>query len=304
MQDPQPDFRPPPGEAEVLSPGLRRVLAPNASPMTFRGTNSYLLGTRGIAVIDPGPDDTAHLTALLAALGPDQRVTHILVTHAHLDHSPLARRLSRETGAPVLGFGPAEAGRSPVMQALAAEGLVGGGEGVDTAFQPDIVLADGDRVEGEGWTIEALHTPGHMANHLAFAWGDVLFSGDLVMSWATSLVSPPDGDLTAFMASLERLRTRPWSAFHAGHGAEVSDPAARLDALLTHRRAREAAILSTLAETPATARTLARRIYTDTSPALLPAAERNVLAHLIDLYEKSLVAPEGTLSASSKFSLT
>jgi glyoxylase-like metal-dependent hydrolase (beta-lactamase superfamily II) len=301
MQDPQPDFQPRTGIAETLAPGLRRVLAPNPSPMTFRGTNTYLLGTGGIAVIDPGPDDPAHLQALLDALTPGQEITHILVTHAHLDHSPLARDLSRRTGAPVLGFGPAQAGRSAIMRKLADEGLVGGGEGVDSGFVPDIVLADGDTVAGDGWTVEALHTPGHMANHLSFAWGDVLFSGDLVMGWATSLVSPPDGDLTAFMSSLERLQERPWSLFHAGHGAPVTAPAQRLEALLTHRRGRETAILEALTQTPATARALAERIYTDVPPALLPAATRNVLAHLIDLTSKSRVAPVGDLSAEAVF---
>ena len=301
MQDPQPDFQPRPGLAEEIAPGLRRVLAPNPSPMTFRGTNTYLLGTRGIAVIDPGPDEPAHLQAILDALEPGQQITHILVTHAHLDHSPLARDLARRTGAPVLGFGPAEAGRSAVMQKLAAEGLVGGGEGVDTRFEPDVTLADGDTVAGDGWTVEALHTPGHMANHLSFAWGDVLFSGDLVMGWATSLVSPPDGDLTAFMASLERLQERQWSLFHAGHGAPVTAPADRLETLLSHRRGRETAILESLAQAPATARSLAERIYTEVPPALLPAATRNVLAHLIDLTSKSRVSPVGELSAEAVF---
>ncbi|MCR9272121.1 MULTISPECIES: MBL fold metallo-hydrolase [Mameliella] len=301
MQDPQPDFQPRTGIAETLAPGLRRVLAPNPSPMTFRGTNTYLLGTGGVAVIDPGPDDPTHLQALLDALTPGQEITHILVTHAHLDHSPLARDLSCRTGAPVLGFGPAQAGRSAIMRKLADEGLVGGGEGVDSGFVPDIVLADGDTVAGDGWTVEALHTPGHMANHLSFAWGDVLFSGDLVMGWATSLVSPPDGDLTAFMSSLERLQERPWSLFHAGHGAPVTAPAERLQALLTHRRGRETAILKALTQTPATARDLAERIYTDVPPALLPAATRNVLAHLIDLTSKSRVAPVGDLSAEAVF---
>ncbi|MGP6088430.1 MBL fold metallo-hydrolase [Antarctobacter jejuensis] len=301
MQNPQPDFRPQPGVPEVLAPGLRRVLAPNPSPMTYRGTNSYLLGTRGLAVIDPGPDDDTHLDALLSAIEPGQELTHILVTHAHLDHSPLARRLSQETGALVFGFGPAEAGRSAVMQTLAAEGVVGGGEGVDRAFRPDMPLADKDIVEGDGWRIQALHTPGHMANHLSFAWENALFSGDLVMGWATSLVSPPDGDLTAFMTSLERLKAQPWSVFHAGHGAPVGDPMARIGTLLAHRRGREAAILAALASGPASAGSLARQIYTETPVALLPAAERNVLAHLIDLFEKSRVEPEGNLSASAKF---
>jgi glyoxylase-like metal-dependent hydrolase (beta-lactamase superfamily II) len=301
MQDPQPDFRPDPGVPEDLAPGLRRVLAGNASAMTFRGTNSYLLGTRGLAVIDPGPDDPAHLQALLAAVRPGQHVSHILVTHAHLDHSPLARRLSEVTGAPVLGFGRAEAGRRPVMVRLAQEGLIGGGEGVDTGFCPDQTLADRDTVKGDGWRVEALHTPGHMANHLAFAWGDVLFSGDLVMGWATSLVSPPDGDLSAFMTSLARLKRRTWSVFHAGHGAAVEDPNARLAELVTHREGREAAILAALGEGPATAKALARRIYTATPAGLMPAAERNVLAHLIDLTEKSVVRPEGALTPEAAF---
>lgn len=302
MQDPQPDFRPQPGQAEALGPALRRVLAPNPSPMTFRGTNTYLVGTRGLAVIDPGPDDPAHLDALLEAVGPGQRVTHILVTHAHLDHSPLARRLAQATGAPVLGFGPATAGRRPVMDRLARDGLVGGGEGVDSDFLPDLLLGDGATVEGDGWQLEALHTPGHMANHLAFAWGDVLFTGDLVMGWASSLVSPPDGDLTAFMDSLDRLQARRWSVFHAGHGAPVTDPAARLAGLLAHRRGREAAILAALTEAPATPTELARRVYTDTPTALLPAAARNVLAHLVDLSEKSMVSHEGPLRAEAVFS--
>ncbi|SMX35584.1 MBL fold metallo-hydrolase [Maliponia aquimaris] len=301
MQDPQPDFRPLPGQAEDLGPGLRRVLAPNPSAMTFRGTNTYLVGTRGLAVIDPGPDDPGHLEAVLAAVGPGQRVTHILVTHAHLDHAPLARRLAQATGAPVLGFGPATAGRRPVMERLARQGLVGGGEGVDPDFQPDTALADGATVEGDGWRLEALHTPGHMANHLAFAWDDKLFTGDLVMGWASSLVSPPDGDLTAFMASLERLQARHWSVFHAGHGAPVADPTARLAELLAHRRGREAAILAALAEAPATATQLAQRIYTDTPTALLPAAARNVLAHLVDLAEKSIVVADGPLRVDAVF---
>ena len=206
MQDPQPDFRPQPGQAEILEPGLRRILAPNPSPMTFRGTNTYLLGETDIAVIDPGPQDTAHLEAILAAIGPGQRITHVLVSHAHLDHSPLARPLADRCGAPVLAFGRAEEGRSALMQALADQGLMGGSEGVDTCFEPDQRLTDGDEIHGAGWTLIALHTPGHMANHLAFGWGGVLFSADLVMGWATSLVSPPDGDLTQFMASCAKLR--------------------------------------------------------------------------------------------------
>ncbi|MBS0122589.1 MBL fold metallo-hydrolase [Thetidibacter halocola] len=304
MTDPQPDFRPTPGLAETVGPGIRRILAPNPSPMTFRGTNTYLVGTGEVAVIDPGPDDPAHLAAILAALEPGERVTHVLVTHAHLDHSPLARHLSDRTGAPVLAFGPAEAGRSPVMARLAAEGLVGGGEGVDRAFAPDILLADGARVEGEGWRLEALHLPGHMASHMGFALDGALFSGDLVMGWATSLVSPPDGDLGAFMASLDRLAGRRWTVFHPGHGAPVADPAGRVEELSAHRRGRARQIAEALADGPSDPAALAARIYTDVSPALLPAAERNVLAHLIEMVEKGSAQTEGPLHRGALFSLT
>lgn len=285
-------------------PGLRRVLAPNPSPMTFRGTNTYLLGRSEIAVIDPGPDDPAHLEAILGALTRGQRITAILVTHSHLDHSPLARPLAQATGAPVLASGPSDWGRRPAMQALAEAGVVGGGEGVDLAFRPDRRIGEGDMVSGDGWTVEVLHTPGHMANHLAFAWNRALFSGDLVMGWATSLISPPDGDLTAFMTSVARLGARGDRVHYPGHGDPVADPAARCAELLAHRRTREAQIREALAGLEAaSAAELAARIYTDVPRALLPAAERNVLAHLIDLVERNQAEPLGDLSPGSRFRL-
>jgi glyoxylase-like metal-dependent hydrolase (beta-lactamase superfamily II) len=291
------------GVPVTLAPGLRRILAPNPSPMTFWGTNTYLLGRRGLAVIDPGPDLPAHLEAILDALRPEQRITHILVTHAHLDHAPLARRLSDATGAPVLAFGDARSGRSAVMERLAEEGLAGGGEGVDAGFAPDIALPDAAEVEGDGWQLTALHTPGHFGNHMCFAWreAEALFTGDLVMGWASSLVSPPDGDLTDFMASCARLASARWQSFHPGHGAPVEDPAARLDWLIAHRRSREAQIRAALAEAPGSPDALARRIYAETPPALLPAAARNVFAHLVDLAGRGLVRPAGPLSAEAEF---
>lgn len=298
------DFDPPIGMAEALHPELRRIVAPNPSPMTWRGTNTYLLGTRGLAVIDPGPEDPAHLAAILRAVGPGQHISHILVTHAHLDHSPLSRALSRETGAPVLAFGDAQAGRSAVMQMLADQGLAGGGEGVDAGFTPDQVIADGQEIIGDGWTLRALWTPGHFGNHLAFVWDDVAFCGDLVMGWATSLVSPPDGDLTDFMASCARLRAVAPRVLHSGHGAPVTDPCARIDWLLAHRRTRETAILEALAKGPSDIPGLTRAIYVDTPAGLLPAAERNVFAHLVDLVQKSMVQPQGSLSASTIFDRT
>lgn len=301
MQDPDPDFAPPVGVALPLEPGLRRILAPNPSPMTFRGTNTYLLGTRDLAVIDPGPDDPDHLAAIRAALGPGQRISHILVTHAHLDHSPLARALSRATGAPVLAFGDARAGRSAVMDRLAASGLAGGGEGVDAGFCPDQTLADGDCVTGDGWQVRALHTPGHFGNHLSFVWGDAVFSGDLVMGWSTSLVSPPDGDLTDFMASCARLAGLDLRIAYPGHGGAIGTPRTRLQALIAHRLGREAAILAALAHGPATPAALAAQIYTTTPAALIPAATRNVFAHLVDLHGKSRVSATPGLAWDALF---
>jgi len=296
------DFNPTPGVPETLAPGLRRVLAPNPSPMTWRGTNTYLLGAgEGVAVIDPGPDDDAHKDAILNALSPWQHISHILVTHAHMDHSPLARGLSDETDAPVLAYGDARAGRSAMMARLAATGLSGGEEGIDAGFIPDIELPDGARVNGDGWQLAALWTPGHFGNHMCFAWGDTVFTGDLVMGWASSLVSPPDGDLTDFMASVRKLRLQDARVLHPGHGAPVTRPSERLDWLIAHREARANAILDALRSGPADAATLAGRIYTDTPAYLMPAAARNVFAHLIDMTGKSQVRPTEELSSQAQF---
>jgi glyoxylase-like metal-dependent hydrolase (beta-lactamase superfamily II) len=286
-----------------LEDDLRRLTAPNPSPMTFRGTNTYLLGRGEVAVIDPGPDDPVHLETILDALDPGEQIGTILVTHSHRDHSPLARPLAERTGAAVLAAGPSAWGRSAVMQRLAAAGDIGGGEGVDEAFDPDERIAEGDTVTGQWGLIEVLETPGHMANHLSFAWRGALFTGDLVMGWSTSLVSPPDGDMGAFMASCRRLTHRSDRIYHPGHGDPVTDPGARLADLIAHRTAREAQILSALETTgPATAISLTAQVYTDIAAALLPAAARNVLAHLIDLHERNEVTTTSSLTATSTFS--
>jgi hydroxyacylglutathione hydrolase len=294
-----------PGKVQRPEPGLRLVLAPNPSPMTFHGTNTFLIGEGEVAVIDPGPDDPRHLAAIMAALGPGESISHIFVTHAHLDHSALAGRLAARTGASVLAFGGAHAGRSPVMAALAAEGGIGGGEGIDAGFRPDVLLADGTVTDGAGWRLRAIHTPGHIGNHLSFAaelpGGSVIFSGDHVMGWSTSIVSPPDGDMGAFLQSLDRLGREPAERYYPAHGGPIPDPPARLAELIRHRRARETQILAALADGPSDAATLARRIYLDTPAALLPAAERNVLAHLIDLTERNLAASDSPLSTRSIF---
>lgn len=303
-----PQYHSQPGVVQRPEPGLRLVLAPNPSPMTLHGTNTFLLGEGQVAVIDPGPDDPRHLAAIMAALGPGERISHIFVTHAHLDHSALASRLAEQTGAPVLAFGDASAGRSPMMEALAAEGGIGGGEGIDARFHPDILLADGAVTEGADWRLRAIHTPGHIGNHLSFAvdvpGGPVIFSGDHVMGWSTSIVSPPDGDMGAFLSSLERLGHEPAVRYYPAHGDPIPDPPARLAELTRHRRARETQILAALAEGPSDAATLARRIYLDTPAVLLPAAGRNVLAHLIDLTERNLTTSDAPLRANSIFRQT
>ena len=286
---------------ERPEPGLRRVLAPNPSAMTFTGTNTWLLGEGAVTVIDPGPDLPVHLAAILGALGPGERVARILVSHAHLDHSGLAPALKAATGAPVLAFGPARAGQGAAMAALAAAGLTDGGEGIDEGFRPDTALADGAVLDTAAGPVRALHTPGHLPNHLCFRWGDAVFTGDTVMGWATSLVSPPEGDMAAYMASLDRLVGQGARVFYPGHGPAVTDPATRLAELVAHRRAREAQVLAALAAGGGTAADMAAAIYTDTPAALRPAAARNVLAHLIDLSGRGLARADGPLAATTRF---
>jgi hydroxyacylglutathione hydrolase len=261
--------------------------------MTFTGTRTYVLGGLEAAVIDPGPDDPAHLDAVAAALAPGARVAAILVTHAHRDHSAGARALQARLDAPILAFG--DRPLSPAMARLAATGGLGGGEGVDAGFAPDRRLADGETVAGEGWTLQALHTPGHLADHLCFAWaeGAAVFSGDTLMAWSTTLISPPEGDLGAFLASLRRLRERPETTFHPGHGPPLADPRGMIDWQIAHRATREAQIRAALACGPATLAALTAAVYPDLAPGLLPAAARNALAHLLDLAERGLATVEG-----------
>jgi hydroxyacylglutathione hydrolase len=279
-------------EVAWIGPDLRLVRAANAGPLTGTGTNSYLLGRGTVTVIDPGPDAPDHLAALEAALEPGERIDHVLVTHAHRDHSALAPRLGSIWGAPVLAFGDARAGRSPLPAALAGIATsLRGGEGVDGGFVPDRCLADAETLDLPAGTVTALWTPGHFGNHLCFLWRDIAFSGDHVMGWATSIVSPPEGDMAAYMRSLDRLAAAGPKSLLPGHGPAVHDPVARIAALAAHRRAREAAIRAALTDVPAEVTEITRTVYRDTPAPLLQAAERNVLAHLIDLCTRGAAQP-------------
>jgi glyoxylase-like metal-dependent hydrolase (beta-lactamase superfamily II) len=269
--------------------------ADNPSAMTGTGTNSYVLhGPLGAVVIDPGPDLPAHRQALMAAMA-GRPLSAILVTHAHLDHTQMVPWLSSETGAAVMSFGSANLGRRA--------DLAGHGEGIDHDHRPDIALQDGAQIMPGGCPISVHHTPGHMAGHLCFGYGDTLFSGDHVMGWSTTLVSPPDGDMAAYRRSLQKLLGGGWRLFLAGHGAPILNPDERLTELITHRSTREAMILAAMQGKGSSALQIAQRVYTDVSPALLPAAARNVLAHLIDLADRNLVVSRGPIAADTLFDL-
>jgi hydroxyacylglutathione hydrolase len=291
------------GQVVTVEQGLRRLLAPNPGPMTRWGTNTFIVGEGEVAVVDPGPEHAGHLDAILAAT-KGEKITHILVTHAHLDHSPLARRLARHSGAPVMGFGPPHAGRDEIMVSLAAKGLSGGGEGVDADFAPDITITQGDRVSGAAWTLEVLHTPGHFAGHLSFALSGAVISGDHVMDWSTSLVSPPDGDLRAFMRTSEMMRDAGYRRLYPAHGGAIDDPEDRLSWLIEHRLSRERAILDALDGTPRDLATIVGQVYTGIHATMQPAAARNVFAHLIDLHGRNLVKAHPRLAATAQFTLT
>lgn len=294
-----------PETISTLKVGLLRIIAPNPSPMTYWGTNSYILGTGDLRVlIDPGPLDAQHADALLGALPQGTSISHILVTHAHKDHSAGARAMAQTTGAPVLAFGDALTGRSEVMTQLATSTEIGGGEGVDLAFTPDELLCDGQIIDTPSGQITALHTPGHMGNHLCFAWQDCLFSGDLIMGWSSSLISPPDGDAAAFRASCQNLLARDDSELYPGHGAPLETAHARITTLLDHRRLREHQVLKALSHQPMGLQTLTRAVYGDLDPLTLRAAARNTLAHLIDLKQQSKIVAAPNLTESAVFSLS
>jgi glyoxylase-like metal-dependent hydrolase (beta-lactamase superfamily II) len=273
------------GRLEPVAPGIRRIVARNPSPFTFRGTGTYVVGTGEVAVIDPGPDLDDHVAALLAGLA-DEKVTHILVTHTHRDHSPAAAPLKAATGAPTYGFGPHRGGR---------RGEPGIEEGGDWDFAPDVTVTDGDVIAGAGWRFEAVHTPGHTSNHLCFALpqAGVLFSGDHVMGWSTSVIAPPDGEMSAYMASLDKLLGRSDTVYWPTHGPAIVEPHPHVRAFVAHRHEREAGIRDCLTRGPQPIAAIVDRLYAGLAPGLRRAAARSVHAHLLDLAGRGLVDSDG-----------
>ncbi|MEP7004556.1 MAG: MBL fold metallo-hydrolase [Sphingomonas bacterium] len=273
-----------PGVAEQLEPLVARVLAPNPSAFTNTGTQTHLVGTTDLAVIDPGPNDIRHVGALLRAIG-DRPVTAIVITHTHRDHSPASRALKAATGAPIVG-----------CTALALEDL---GPRADASFDgdyvPDRVLADGESISGDGWTLTAVATPGHTSNHLCFALpeANALFSGDHVMGWSTTIVSPPDGDMAAYMASLDKLMQRDDRIYYPAHGDPVENPRRLVRGMMGHRKQREGQIMRLLRDAPRSIPVMVAAMYVGIDPRLFPAAERSVLAHLIDLRDRGMAIAQG-----------
>lgn len=292
------DFDPRHGEAVAIAPGVQRLTAPNGGAFTFHGTNTYLVGEKEVAVIDPGPGEQhGHYDALIRALS-GRSVSHIIVTHTHVDHSPLAMRLAKETGAPVYGEGRHRAARDlhlGEVNALDASG--------DQEFEPDVVLSHGDLVEGKGFALEAVFTPGHTANHMAFALAgtDLLFSGDHVMAWATSIVAPPDGNMAEYMASLETLLARDESVYLPGHGGRLEKAREFVRGLRAHRKMRETAVLTRIERGDRTIPEIVSNIYKDVDKRLHGAAGLSVFAHIEDLLEKGKIGCEGTPSLTSTY---
>jgi glyoxylase-like metal-dependent hydrolase (beta-lactamase superfamily II) len=276
------NFEPPFGKTVELSPLIRRVTCNNPGPFTFKGTNTFIVGHGNVAVIDPGPDDDEHLAALLDAL-KGETVSHILITHTHMDHSPLAARLRAATGAKTY------AAISP------AKPLVDSGlrldASIDRDFVPDVSLSDGDTVEGHGWALEAVFTPGHMPNHMGFCLREemALLVGDHVMAWATTVVAPPEGHMGDYMASLRKLLKREDSIYYPAHGPEKRKPLILVRGILAHRKMREEAVYNRVKAGDCTIGGIVANIYTDVDPRLHAAAGLSTLAHLEHLMEKERI---------------
>jgi len=288
-----------PGIAEDIAPKVRAICAGNASPFTFKGTVSYIVGSGNVAIIDPGPDDPDHIDALLKTVR-DETVTHIILTHTHRDHSPAAAVIRAATGAKTYGEGPHRASRPLHIGEINPLDAAG-----DMDFHPDHKLSDGDIIEGDGWTLEAITTPGHCANHMAYALKETnsLFSGDHVMGWSTSIVAPPDGAMSDYMASLYKLAERSEETYFPGHGNVIRDAPRFVQSYIRHRLGREESILHRLGKGATDIPTLVRAIYIGIDPRLIGAAGLSVLAHLEDLVARGMVLTEGVPSITGVYRL-
>ncbi len=284
------------GKAEVLAPGIRRVIANNPSPFTFHGTGTYILGTGKVAVIDPGPDDEAHIDAILACLD-GETVSHILVTHTHMDHSPGCRLLQAKTGAPTYAYGPHGAGK--IEQGVQVE------EGGDMEFDPDHLLTHGEIIQGGDWSVECVYTPGHTSNHLCFQLREqkALFTGDHVMGWSTSIISPPDGDMADYILSLELLLERDDEIYWPTHGPCIDEPKAHVQAYIAHRLEREQQIVACIQGGTFKIREMVPLMYKDTPEFMYPAAARSVLAAMENLIKKGSVEGSNGVTMDSDYSL-
>jgi glyoxylase-like metal-dependent hydrolase (beta-lactamase superfamily II) len=288
-----------PDQPAEVAPGVRAVVANNPGPFTFKGTMSYIIGRGKVAILDPGPDDDAHIKALLDAVR-GETVTHIFITHTHRDHSPAVPKVKAATGATVFAQGP---------HRLARPLHIGETRRLDASadmdFRPDVALADGETVAGDGWTLQAVTTPGHTANHMAFAFkeADLLFAGDHVMAWSTTIVAPPDGAMSDYMASLAKLAQRSEPLYLSGHGAPVREAPRYVRFLIRHRQGREASILHRLGKGTADIPTIVKAVYIGLDPRLAGAAGLSTLAHLEDLVARGVVATDGPPSITGTYRL-
>lgn len=290
-------FDPAHGRAVEVASGIQRITAPNKSAFTFHGTNTYIVGEQNVAVIDPGPDIASHYDLLMQTL-EGRTVTHILLTHTHMDHSPLAAPLKAATGAPLLAEGPHRDSRALHLGETNSLDAA-----ADREFQPDHALLDGEIVEGDGWALETIHTPGHTKNHACFALCDtpMLFSGDHVMAWSTSIVAPPDGSMTDYMASLSKMMKRTETEYFPGHGGRLQKAPEFVRALRAHRKMRETAILSRIRAGDETIADIVKVIYRDIDPKLYGAAGLSVFAHIEDLVTQGKIACDGPPALDTRY---
>ena len=282
------------GVVVQVAPGVRRVLAHNPNAFTFHGTGTYIVGTGTLAVIDPGPLQTEHVEALLAAT-KGERISHILITHTHNDHSPAALPLKQATGAKTYGFG--RHGGSRTNEGVDVE------EGGDQAFEPDVVVRDGDLIEGDGFVFEALHTPGHTSNHICYGLKEAgaFFSGDHVMGWSTTVIAPPDGNMAQYFQSLQKLLVRKDNVYYPTHGNPVREPQQFVLQLIAHRHAREEQIEVCVRHGLSSITEMVGVIYSEIDKRMHPAAARSVLAHLQHMVERGRVGCEGAPTAGARY---